>query len=109
MQTADQSVQRSAKGRAKWLWILLALFCLRVLGQVLVAFWNVRSLPPMSEWFSGLIPYPVLLASQVLIIVLLGTVCIQFSRGRGWFVERRRKFGLALTYFGLIYLGSMVV
>ena len=61
-------------GRASYsriLWALLALFCARVLGQLLVATSGVSFLPPMEEWFSGLIPYTRLLASQLVIIVLL--------------------------------------
>ena len=34
---------------------ILGIF-LRVLGQVLVAFFRVDFLPPMAEWYSGLIP-----------------------------------------------------
>ena len=34
---------------APWLWLLLALFCLRVLGQMLVAFFHVSFLPPMED------------------------------------------------------------
>ena len=46
--------------RVAWvLWTLLALFVLRVTGQALVAFLEVGFLPPMSEWYSGLLPYPV--------------------------------------------------
>ena len=33
------------------LWSLLALFCLRVLGQVLVETLHVSFLPPSPEWF----------------------------------------------------------
>ncbi len=44
---------------------LAFLFLLRVLGQVLVAFFEVGPLPPMAEWYSGLVPYPVLLRVKV--------------------------------------------
>lgn len=54
------------------LWLLAGLFCLRVLGQVLVEFGDVQFLPPSKEWASGLIPYPLLLVSQVLINCPLG-------------------------------------
>jgi hypothetical protein len=47
------------------LWLLLALFVLRVLGQALVAFFNVGFLPPMPAWYSGLMPYEYLLPSQL--------------------------------------------
>ena len=91
------------------LWLLLGLFCLRVLGQVLVAFWGVGFLPPMEEWYSGLIPYPILLPIQILIILLFAKVCLDFSRGRGFFVEPRRVFGRGVLYFGYVYLAGMVL
>ena len=50
--------------------VLTLLFALRVLGQALVAFFSVRWLPSMAWWYSGLVPYPILLAIQ---LVMLGT------------------------------------
>jgi hypothetical protein len=91
------------------LWFLLGLFCLRVLGQVLVAFWGVRFLPPMEEWYSGLIPYPILLPIQIGIIILMARVCYDFSRGRGFFVEPRRGFGRGVLTFGYVYLAAMIL
>jgi hypothetical protein len=41
------------------LWVLLFAFCLRVFGQMLVAFAGVYWLPPMEAWYSGLMPYPI--------------------------------------------------
>ena len=94
---------------APWLWFLLALFCLRVIGQMLVAFYHVSFLPPMEEWYSGLIPYPWLLLSQGIIILLYGKVCIDFTRGEGFFVVLRRRLGSGLLMFGSVYFGAMVI
>ncbi len=91
------------------LWALLALFCARVLGQLLVATLGVSFLPPMEEWFSGLIPYTRLLASQLVIIVLLGWVATQFSRGRGWVTRPNLGLGRGLAIVGTLYLGVMVI
>jgi hypothetical protein len=52
-----------------------------VLGQLLVAAGLAPWLPPIDQWQSGLLPYPLLLASQILILGVLATVCLQFSRG----------------------------
>jgi putative CocE/NonD family hydrolase len=96
----------------RYFWVLatlLFLFCLRVLGQVLVAFFHVSYLPPMEEWFSGLIPYPELLSAQILIIVLYGKVCLDFFRGHGLFHTPRRAVGTGFLIFGSIYLSVMVV
>jgi hypothetical protein len=69
---ADRSVAHPTLER-HYFWVLatlLFLFCLRVFGQILVAFFNVSFLPPMEEWFSGLLPYPELLTAQILIIAI---------------------------------------
>ena len=94
---------------AAWLWLLLALFCLRVTGQMLVAFFGVSWLPPMEEWYSGLIPYPWLLMSQFFIILVYGKVCTDFTRGEGFFVVPRPTLGSGLLTFGSVYFGVMVI
>lgn len=91
------------------LWMLLGLFALRVLGQLLVVTGVAPFLPPMDEWQSGLLPYPVLLASQLVILMLLATVCVQFSRRRGFFVRRNARLGSSLWIVGWIYAIGMVV
>jgi hypothetical protein len=85
------------------------LFCLRVIGQMLVVFLDVKWLPPTSEWYSGLLPYPLLLPAQVLIVALLAKVCLDFTRGRGFFVEPRPVFGRYVLWFGYLYLATMVL
>jgi hypothetical protein len=78
-------------------------------GQALVAFFDVKFLPPMKEWFSGLLPYPELLVSQILIIFLYGKICVDFARAQGYFVIPSRRLGLNLLRFGYVYLGAMIV
>lgn len=108
------TVQRAnpAKVQRRYFWalcILLFLFCLRVLGQFLVAFFKASFLPPMEEWMSGVVPYPELLTAQILIILLYGKVCLDFARGSGYFVTPRRRLGTGLLVFGLLYLGVMIL
>ncbi len=91
------------------LWLLLGLFCLRVLGQFVVAFFGVAFLPPMEEWYSGLIPYGPLLTAQVLIIMLLSYVSLSFTRGAGYFVRPNRGLGRGLVLFGVLYLTAMII
>jgi hypothetical protein len=91
------------------LWILLALFVLRVAGQAMVAFFGVTWLPPMERWYSGLIPYEILLPTQIAIIVLMAKICSDFTRQWGFFVQPRRFFAVYWFWFGWIYLAGMVV
>ena len=95
--------------RAAALWTILALFAGRVAGQLAVAIGIAPFLPPMDQWQSGLLPYPALVSAQVAILAVLGTVSIQFSRGRGYFVRRRRWLGTPLWIVGWMYACSMVV
>ena len=91
------------------LWTLLALFVGRVAGQLAVALDAAPFLPPMEEWQSGLLPYPVLLVSQVALIAGLAAICRQFGRRRGYFVEPHRWLGRPLWIIGWLYAGAMVV
>jgi hypothetical protein len=59
--------RRTLRAYAVVLWVLALLFFFRVLGQALVAVFDSGFLPPMKEWYSGLLPYPILLPIQVMI------------------------------------------
>ena len=93
---------------APLLWALLGLFVLRVTGQALVVFLHVEFLPPMREWYSGLLPYAYLLPSQAVVIALMVKICLDFTRGAGVFVTPRRFFAVYWLYFGYLYLAVMV-
>ena len=90
------------------LWVLLALFVLRVLGQALVAFFDVGFLPPMAAWYSGLMPYEYLLPSQVVIVALMAMICADFTRARGFFFEPKKFFAAPWLWFGYAYLAAMI-
>jgi hypothetical protein len=107
MPGATISSNEAAAACAPLLWFLLFLFCLRVLGQALVAAFEVPFLPPMNRWYSGVLPYPILLPVQILIIVLLAKVSTDFTRRRGFFVVPRRAMGRFLQWFSYLYWGGM--
>lgn len=85
------------------------LFLLRVIGQALIVFAEVRWLPPMPAWQSGLLPYPVLLASQCAILAVQAKVSIDFARGDGVTVRRRPRLGRSLVIASAVYFTGMVV
>ena len=91
------------------LWLLLFLFVLRVAGQLLVFLGAAPWLPPMSEWYSGLVPYGPLLVSQVVIIAVYARICLDVGRGRGSFGVPRPALGRGLQIFGALYLAAMIV
>jgi len=63
--------------------VLAFLFLVRVLGQALVAFFGVRWLPAMPEWYSGLLPYRLLLPTQLAILLIQAKVSTDLFRGHG--------------------------
>ena len=91
------------------LWVLLLLFVLRVAGQLLVFAGAAPWLPPMSEWYSGLVPYGPLLAAQLVLIVLFVRIGWDLSTGRGYFAVPRLRLGQRLRTFGRVYLAAMVL
>lgn len=91
------------------LWLLLALFILRVVGQMLVAFRGVTFLPRMDAWYSGLLPYPILLPVQIVIIVLFGLIAFDISRGSGRFSRPSTRAGVWLGGFSIVYAAAMAL
>lgn len=92
-------------GRAVVLWTCTALFLLRVVAQIEVLLLAPAWLPPMQAWYSGLLPYPLLLPAQIGILIAMG-----FIGGRNsvaapltsrWH-EPMRMF--ALCYFSVMVL-----
>lgn len=94
---------------AALLWLLLLLFVGRVLGQLLVALGHPRWLPPMEAWFSGLLAYPLLLATQVVLVMVMAGIAV--AVGNGWLADRRAPdgYGPPLVALGSLYAGAMVV
>ncbi len=88
---------------------LTGLFCLRVAGQALVAFLGVGFLPPMEQWYSGLMPYPILLPTQLAMIVVMVVIARDVARGSGMFSVPRRRAGPVLIGLSCLYALSMVV
>jgi hypothetical protein len=91
------------------LWALQLAFLLRVLGQLLVAFFHVTFLPPMAQWYSGLLPYPILLPIQVLILLLQTKINWDIWRASGYFAARNPAGGKALCWFCLVYFVAMLL
>jgi hypothetical protein len=85
------------------------LFVLRVLGQVVVSIREVSFLPPFEQWYSGLMPYPLLLPVQIALIVLMLKIVRDFARGDGYFVDLQPRTGTILKVLGGIYCLSMIV
>jgi hypothetical protein len=88
---------------------LTLLFLGRVLGQALVTFLPVHWLPATHEWHSGLMPYPILLTIQLLMLVIMIKISWDIRRGSGFFARGRPSWSGYLVGFSAIYAGAMVL
>ena len=66
---------------APWLWLLLGLFALRVVAQPIALQVDTPLLPRFESWHSGLLPYPVLVITQVIIVLWLARTSRAFTHG----------------------------
>ena len=83
---------------------LLLLFFFRVVAQFGQWIHPVDFLPPFDDWQSGILPYPVLLAGQVLITMVLLRIVAGHLTGRH---IARRKLGIGLLVGGGVYFAVM--
>lgn len=88
------------------LWLLLCLFVVRVVAQPLAVVVRSPILPPFESWHSGALPYGVLLASQVAILLVLGWTAWRFRIGD---VTARRAAGVLALAIGGVYFATMVM
>jgi len=93
------------------LWSCTFLFLLRVLGQLEALLLAPAWLPTMDEWYSGLIPYPLLLPLQIAILMIMSAVVMREmqvrcgssdSDGVAWL---RR---IAVVYFAVMLIRLIV-
>ena len=94
---------------APWLWLFTILLFLRVAGQLIVVLFAPRWLPPMHQWQSGLLPYPVLLVGQAIVLTLMVWICLNFATNSGMFVAAYPGRGVFVLSFGYVYAAAMAV
>jgi hypothetical protein len=100
----------SDRGRVAILCICTLLFLVRVLGQVEVLLLEPDWLPPMYDWYSGLIPYPILLPLQIVLLMIMSAVVMReiqagYRTSDNW---QRWVRGIAIVYFAVMLLRLIV-
>ena len=88
------------------LWICIGLFFARVAGQIEVLLVAPHWLPAMPAWYSGLLPYPLLLPIQIVLLMLMCVLVIgtrTASRPRG---APERTAAIWRT-FAIVYVAVM--
>lgn len=72
----------AARERSVVLWTCIGLFYLRVIGQLEVLLVAPPWLPDMDGWYSGLIPYPILVPVQIGILMLMPILVMRDTQRR---------------------------
>lgn len=84
-----------------WFLALTGLFVFRVLAQLAQALYPLPLLPPFEVWHGAVLPYPLLVACQVVIVVALSIVTWRVGGDavvpRPW--KFRLCFALGVPYF----------
>jgi len=93
----------STRSCAGALWLLTGLFAFRVLAQPAALVFD-RVLPSFNSWDGGVLPYPVLLVTQLVILAWLARTAWRFTTGK---VVPRRQHGRAAVAFGGVYFAVM--
>jgi hypothetical protein len=95
--------------RATYLAILQTLFLGRVLGQIVAELAAPPWLPSVEHWQSGLLPYPLLLAAQILILMFMSLVTYDAVRRDGLWHVQKQKTKKILRCIAYGYMAAMVL
>jgi len=90
------------------MWACLALFLGRVIGQVEVLLIGPAWLPGMEYWYSGLLPYPVLLPVQIALLMFMAVLTWHQTVARIAAPKQKRKWKCAVRAFAVLYFMAMV-
>ena len=94
---------REGREVALLLWSCIALFAARVVGQFEALVTAPEWLPDMDAWYSGLLPYPLLLPVQIALLMLMSVVAWNRRVRTGRFALAQPRLagvlrGLAVAY-----------
>jgi len=96
-----------ARVAAAYLLLFSFLFLIRVIGQLVVVLRAPAWLPPMHQWH--LMPYRLLLPSQMGILALMALIELSLIRGWRPLGEANPGFGRFLVGFSFVYAGAMAI
>lgn len=89
--------------------ICCTLFFSRVLGQVMVGLYSPEWLPPMAAWYSGLLPYPLLLPIQIILLMVMAVIIFQQARHGNQFPQSHPALARWLRRAAYAYASLMAV
>ena len=88
------------------LWTLLALFVLRVAGQVVAYLAAPAWLPPHRRWYSGVMPYRLLFPAQLLFVAVMAPVSWAVTVGSAT-LDGPSRAGVWVVALGVVYALGM--
>jgi hypothetical protein len=91
------------------LWICIALFAARVVGQFEAFIVAPAWLPGMDAWYSGLLPYYLLLPAQIALLMVMAVVAWNRRVRTGRFAAASPRFSRGLRIFAGLYFTLMAV
>lgn len=98
----------SERPRIALLWICVGLFFLRVIGQVEVLLLSPAWLPPMNDWYSGLLPYPLLLPAQIALLMLMSVLVVREMIAGQSTLARSARWRTWIRGFAIVYFAVML-
>ena len=86
------------------LWTITIIFLGRILAQIFVGIYSPGYLPKMEMWYSGLLPYPILLTYQMFLYtcMVIFNFCLFIGKGPLFFFLND-KVSIYYIYFGVTY------
>jgi len=98
---------RQGREVATLLWSCVALFAARVVGQFEAFTVAPGWLPDMEAWYSGLLPYYLLLPVQIALLMVMAVVAWSRRVRTGRFAAASPGAASALRIFACIYFAAM--
>jgi len=100
---------RRGREVALLLWSCIALFAARVIGQFEALVSSPAWLPDMEAWYSGLLPYYLLLPAQILLLMIMAVVAWSRRVRTGRFALANPRLARALRVLALVYFVVMAL
>ena len=88
------------------LWLLVGLFCLRIIAQLAVYTVDISFLPPFEAWHSGTMPYGLLVFFQAGILLFLTRTALRFLHKQ---VVTSQRTGVFILIIGSVYFFTMAL
>jgi hypothetical protein len=100
---------REGREVALLLWSCIVLFAARVIGQFEALVTAPAWLPEMDAWYSGLLPYSLLLPVQIALLMAMTVVAWNRRVRTGRFALAHPQVAAALRFFAVFWFLAMAV